>query len=143
MSWDPYTGVRLELPFVPASKKNTTQIKTGRGGRPYPAKGDAVRAHEAEIGWIAHEALRRLGRSQPLFAPDAALRAELTWCPELEVVVVHVRQVGVLMRRMKRDAANIPASVLDALQERIYDDDRQVVELEVVTDLEQWNRRGQ
>jgi Holliday junction resolvase RusA-like endonuclease len=46
-----------------------------------------------------------------------------------------VQQIGELLKRPQRDAANLPAIVLDALQGLIYRDDRQVVELEVITDL--------
>ena len=135
MSFDPFAGILLELPFVPASKKNLTQIKTGRGGHRYVGKSDRVRGQESEIRLRATGIVNRLGERHPLFASDAALRAELVLYPRLETVSVRVRQVALLPRRPSRDAANVPALVLDALQEVIYADDRQVTELEIVTDL--------
>jgi Holliday junction resolvase RusA-like endonuclease len=135
MSFDPHEGWDLQLPFVPVSKKNRTRIKRGRGGKSYIAKGDEVKAQEAEIQWLVMRSLRELEERELLFGKQAALRAELIWLPRLEQTHLHVRQVGQLQTRPKRDAANLPALVLDALQGLIYADDRQVVEVEVVTDL--------
>lgn len=135
MSFDPFEGISFELPFIPASKKNSVVIKRGRGGRHYPAKSDQVSADESEIYLRALTVLSRRGWDRPLFDDLAALRAELVLCPRLESVRVHVREVARLTERPKRDAANVPASVLDAMQRVIYRDDCQVTELEIVTDL--------
>lgn len=134
-TFDPNEGFVLELPFIPASKKNRTQIKTGRGGRRYVGKSQEVRAQESAIALLAAAELGRIQAAQPLFDDSAALRAELVLCPKLEIVTVRVRQVCWLPTRPKRDAANVPALVLDALQGSVYADDRQVTELEIITDL--------
>jgi Holliday junction resolvase RusA-like endonuclease len=128
-------GFELELPFTLISKKNRTCIKRGRGGRNYVAKADEVKAQEEQIWWLALKALREQRLRKPVFADNAALRAELIWLPRAEVTRLRVQQIGELLKRPQRDAANLPAIVLDALQGLIYRDDRQVVELEVITDL--------
>lgn len=135
MIFDPREGISFDLPFIPASKKNSVVIKRGRGGKRYPGKSDQISADESEIYLRALTVLRRRGLDRPLFDDHAALRAELVLCPRLGALRVHVREVARLAKRPERDAANVPASVLDAMQRVIYRDDCQVTELEIVTDL--------
>lgn len=136
MSFDPYRGVVITLPFTPASKKNEVVIKRGRRGKHYPAKGDAVKAQEALLRTIVGSAMRRMRFPEPLFDRTAIVRVRVWWSPGRDSVRIHVFQCGVRETHPSRDAANIPALILDALQGPAYANDCQVGHLEVITTQE-------
>ena len=111
----------IALDFVPGAKKNRMRYGRGRVRRD-----DGIKADEAVIRLLA------LGKAKgrlPLIPKGTDARVTIIWRVQARRCEVLVEELGPTPPGVTRDAANLPCSILDALQTVAYQNDRQVAEL--------------
>lgn len=132
----------MRLPFVPAAKKNRPRIlwRRHRHGKrvPYVAPSEEAEGDENEITMLVRQAIALRGLSRPVFR-DHDVRVEFTYLArsgllDFEVIDLAPRPKGFTGRQ--RDVQNIPAVVLDALEDELFVDDNQVAEMTIRRILE-------
>ena len=112
----------LALDFVPGAKKNRMRYGRGRVRRD-----DGIAADEAAIRLLALGKVR--GGRLPLIPKGTDARVTIVWRVRARRCEVLVEELGPTPPGVTRDAANLPCSILDALQTVAYQNDRQVAEL--------------
>jgi hypothetical protein len=116
-------ALALALNFVPGAKKNRMRYGRGRVRRD-----DGIKADEAAIRLLA---LGKVRGGLPLIPKGTDARVTIVWRVRARRCEVFVEELGPTPPGVTRDAANLPCSILDALQTVAYQNDRQVAELVV------------
>ncbi len=125
-------ALQLDLPFIPCSKKNNTEIRQ-RGSRRWVAPNKRVEQEELSIKGLA-----RL--EHPAFiapANDVGMTVTLHISKKAggDRCLVELEDLGLPPKRKrtgrKRDAINVHAIIADALQGVCFEDDKQIVDLRV------------
>lgn len=124
----------LELAFMPKAKKNRPRL-VDIGDRTIMATSDASRTDQAAMKRMLAAAIDE-GR---VLWPDDDLEATFTLHMRSERCSVRVRSIGPRPKGFtgrRRDIANVPEAVLDAMQGSVMGNDNQVATLIVRRTLE-------
>lgn len=122
--------IRFKIP-TPASSKNSRMLVT-IGGRPRSIKNAKARASAADVIEAAANAMRMAAARR---IDDDDVRVTIVYDVESETCAVEVASIGPRPKGRtgrRRDVANLPEVVLDALQGIAYGNDNQVADLRVV-----------
>jgi Holliday junction resolvase RusA-like endonuclease len=117
--------IELELPFIPANKKDLEIRRIG--ARVFPGVRKDARRHEEVVRWLAREVA-----GSALLYPDDSVRVTTTFDLDKGATRVTVAQVAPRPRgRSGRrfDPHNAVQTILDGLQGVVYQNDNQVCEL--------------